>query len=224
MTNKNEKYIEDLPCVPLFDWKYMGNIPAIYFILDDLKCCYYVGQSKSLRNRFNNYANAGNSRDKWEKFQKVGATQVAWWHCPDPENLDRHENEWIQLLNPPLNKKLNNLNRVSHSLRKPIHNEQILLDYLRLRAELRKAQLQSDAIKKEVILYIQTYGMQNQIHTSLGKIRVGYNYDWQFSKTVEELEEKLKQMKQWEKLNGVAKKLDTYLKVYAYPEDFLLEN
>lgn len=219
---KSHQELKKLPTTSIFDFSRVGLIPVIYFLLDDVKRCYYVGKAERFKERLNKHKSLGNLH----KFQEAGATQIAWWHCPEPHRLEEHENEWIKILKTPwlLNQKLNNLKESSSPAPSSLLTEETCLEFIQLKVQARKAEAQAKKLDEAVISYIETYGKQGtQIYTPLGKIVKSQRPTWGYSDATQKLAYQLKQQQQYERDHAIATIAKSVTYPAAYPEQCLLE-
>jgi hypothetical protein len=225
---KSINYIQQLPTADLHDFHRFGHIPVIYFILDQYFDCIYIGRAKDMVIRFNNYVNC--DREKWNKFKEFGATQIAWIHYHETENLHQDEQEWIELINPPLND--NNAPNFTNSdkpkRRGPIFYDDLVTEFAELRFNIRKKRAKADQMQKEVVSFIKTHNQNKktktpQIETPWGTLKVTNQNRWDYSQKTKDLEEKLKYQKQIERNNEIAKFIGYESKVTLQPREDLLE-
>jgi hypothetical protein len=223
--NKSSEEIISLPTAPINDFSRVGDIPAIYFFLDNAKRCCYVGKARALRKRLMKHPH--NNPEKWKAIKEWGATQVAWWHCHQQSDyvLEKHENEWMKLLNPPLNYRLNNLDIKSPQFNSELSMEELPEKCLKLKALQKQIEEQSKRLRPDIISYVEKNRQydQKQIITPLGSIRIGERPNWQYSLETENLKAELKERQKEEIKQGIAKVKTNTLYYAAYPKQSLYD-
>ncbi|QDZ39821.1 hypothetical protein FRE64_07625 [Euhalothece natronophila Z-M001] len=217
-----KQYIKELRnVVDLYDYKRIGNISGIYFVLDENKECIYVGKSKDgIAHRFKIHFEQ--DPQKWLEFIKNGATQIAWipYDKIENNNLGKDEHQWIQLLNPPANhKKTKDSDSRPPKAKGSCFDNELLMEYVKLRDIKNEAQRRMYEIESEVISIIKENSKEPSYRAPKVKVRnnrvlkVVTEKEWEYSQKVKEQELKLNALKKYEENNNKAQVLNYNKKV-----------
>ncbi len=203
----------DLPLVQELSNIRFNNLDAlpessgVYLVADDCHRVYYVGQSSNIKLSLKNH-------DRFEEFQAVNGSKVCWLSCDETE-LIGIESDYINYYNPPLNNGVA-VESISKGLvPSNMTPEQQLERYLEICTIIKELEQEKEQLKPNIVTLAADYQQQHGENLQYKGVTVlaSQRKSWEYSNSVKELENKLKQLKKHEQKEGIAK----ITKVSVYP-------
>ena len=194
--------VQKAPCqvpklakTPLGQLEILPASAGVYLAIDDASRVWYVGQAVSLRQRLKTH-------DRMMDFRTWGVTAIAWKEV-DEEKCSELEGAAIEFFQPPLNLQNNNAFPCAAT---GLSSEEEIERYLRLRLELKWILLELESLKPNIVSHCLKAG--GEITRPLGTVQARPYPYWQFSRAVDELQQKLTELKKQEQENGLAVRIE----------------
>jgi len=154
---------------PIGEPGFLPALAGVYLAIDAADRVWYVGQARSIRDRFV-------AHEKMPKFLEKKATLIAWQTEPDEERCTQLEIAAIEHFHPPLNDR-HNFNALPHA-DFGLTPEQEVERYLQLRIDLKLTELELAALGPNIVSQCEQAG--DKITHGLGTIwyitTKSYNY------------------------------------------------
>ncbi|MEA5512016.1 excinuclease ABC subunit C [Crocosphaera sp. UHCC 0190] len=204
--------LSDLPLVQELANVRLNNLDAlpedsgVYLIADDANRVYYIGQAIQLKSCLftSNLSN----------IKAVNASKICYLDCNETE-LNEIEADYIAFYNPPLNAGIPIDQIAKSSVTTELTPEQQIERYLEISTLIKELEQEKETLKENIVTFAAEYKQErgeNLIYKGV-TILASERKIWEYSDTVKELEEKLKQLKKQEQKTGLAK----VAKVSVYP-------
>jgi len=145
--------LKNLPKFAYGDTTRCGSKAGIYFMLDEYNRCWYIGKTKNLKQRLQNYLSV--ESEKGHKFKENGIMEVAFLQVENHTELSDIEKHYIEIFDPPIN-DLSRPNR-SPVIPKSLKPDEAAKRYLEIKSMIKGLEQELKEITPNVTTYILDY-------------------------------------------------------------------